>query len=165
MDQIFSFTHFLTRFPDDNTCLEEIRRQRFPHGIFCRNCKLFTIHYKLNGRVAYSCKLCRTQVYPLAGTIFEKSTTPLRIWFYAIFLMIHTRGTITSKQLQKELGVTYKTAWRIQTTLKYLMEDNDGDLLKDPSEREYKEHKWLFFNKLQITFVQKQTAEEKNAGK
>jgi len=41
------------------------------------------------------------------------------------------------------------------------MEDNDGDLLKDPAEREYKEHKWVFFNKLQFTFVQKQTEEKK----
>ena len=145
--------------------LEEIKRHRFPHGIFCRNCKLFTRHYKLTGRTAYSCKLCRTQVYPLAGTIFEKSTTPLQIWFYALFLMTHTGATITIKQLQKELGVTYKTAWRMKTTIRYIMEDNDGDLLKDPDEREYKEHKWVFFNKLQITFVQKQTDEKKKEDK
>jgi hypothetical protein len=156
MDQFFTFSEFITRFPDDIVCLEEIKRQRFPHGIFCRNCRLFTRHYKLNGRAAYSCKLCRTQVYPLAGTIFEKSTTPLRSWFYALFLMTHTRAAITIKQLQQELGVTYKTAWRIRSTIRYLMEDNDGDLLKDPMERDYKEHKWVFFNKLQFTFVQKQ---------
>jgi transposase-like protein len=156
MDQPFTLAHFRTTFPDDLACLEEIRRQRFPHGIFCKKCKLFTRHYKLTGRVAYACKLCRTQMYPLTGTIFEKSTTPLRLWFYAIFIMTHTRATITIKQLQKELGVTYKTAWRIYTTIRYLMDENDGDLLKDLSEREYKEHKWVFFNKLQFTFVQKQ---------
>ena len=118
---MFSLTQFLSRFPDDGVCLEEIKRQRFPHGIFCKNCKLFTKHYKLNGRLAYSCKLCRTQVYPLTGTIFEKSTTPLRVWFFALFLMTHTRAEITIKQLQNELGVTYKTAWLIRTTLRYLM--------------------------------------------
>ena len=155
MDQQFSLAKFRKWFPDDEICLEEIKRQRFPHGIFCKNCKLFTRHYKLTNRLAYSCKLCRTQFYPLTGTIFEKSTTPLRVWFYAIFLMTHSRAGITVKQLQKELGVTYKTAWRIKTAIYYLMEDNNGDLLKDPSEREYKEHKWVFFNKLQLTFVQK----------
>jgi len=79
--------------------------------------------------------------------------------------MTHTGATITIKQLQKELGVTYKTAWRMKTTIRYIMEDNDGDLLKDPDEREYKEHKWVFFNKLQITFVQKQTDEKKKEDK
>jgi transposase len=165
MDQSFSLAQFHKLFPDDNACLEEIKKLRFPHGIFCRRCKIFTRHYKLKERVAYSCKLCRTQVYPLAGTIFEKTTTPLQLWFYAIFLMTHTRAVITLKQLQQELGVTYKTAWRIRTTLRYLMEDNDGDLLKDLTEREYKEHKWVFFNKLQFTFVQKQTNENKNENK
>jgi transposase len=164
MDQTFSFAQFLKWFPDEELCLEEIKRQRFPHGIFCRNCKFFTRHYKLKGRAAYSCKLCRAQVYPLSGTIFEKSTTPLRTWFYAFFLMTHTRTAITVIQLQKELCVTYKTAWRMRTLIRYLMEENDGDLLKDPTEREYKEHKWVFFNKLQFTFVQKQ-AIEKNEDK
>jgi transposase len=165
VDQIFTITEFTSRFPDELSCLEEIKRQRFPHGIFCKRCQLFTRHYKLNNRISYTCKLCRTQVSPIAGTIFEKTTTPLRIWFYALFLMTHTRAEITIKQLQKELGVTYKTAWRIYTSLRYLMEDNEGDLLKDPAERDYKEHKWVFFNKLQFTFVQKQTEEEKNGNK
>ncbi len=162
MDQQFPLSEFLKLFPDDTSCLEEIRRIRFPHGIFCKNCKLFTRHYKLKDRTAYACKLCRAQMYPLAETVFEKSTTPLRIWFYTLFLMTHTRSAITIKQLQKELGVTYKTAWRMYTTIKYLMEENDGDLLKDPTQRDYKEHKWVFFNKLQFTFVQKQSQDEKN---
>jgi len=161
MNETFTITKFTSRFPDEESCLEEIKKHRFPDGIFCNRCHLFTKHYKLSKRVSYACKLCRTQVSPLAGTIFEKSTTPLRMWFYAMFLMTHTRAEITCKQLQNELGVTYKTAWRIHTSLRYLMEDNKGDLLKDPTEREYTEHKWVFFNKLQFTFVQKQTEEKR----
>jgi transposase len=162
MEKDFSLAHFILLFPDDDTCLEEIKKIRFPYGIHCGNCKSVTRHYKLNGRVAYSCKFCRKHVYPLAGTIFEKSSTPLHVWFYALFLMTHSLGSLTGKQLQRELGVTYKTAWRMRTYINILMEQNNGDLLKDPMEREYKEHKWVFFNKLEIKFVQKQESSEKN---
>lgn len=94
-------------------------------------------------------------MFPLAGTIFEKTTTPLRIWFYALFLMTQTRGEITIKELQKELGVTYKTAWRIYKQIYFLMEQNNGDLLAKVEE---KVHKWIFFNKIEISVVEKKGA-------
>jgi transposase len=153
MDQTFSFSKFLYRFPDDSICLEEIKRARFPKGVRCENCKKITIHYKILGRTAYACKYCRTQVYPLAGTIFEKTTTPLRLWFYAMFLMTHTRGEMSAKQLQRELGVTYKTAWRMYRSIYDLMSQNNGDLL---AEFDKKVHRWTFFNKIEITVVEKQ---------
>ena len=62
---------------------------------------------------AYSCQYCRHQVYPTKGTIFERSTTSLQLWFWAIYLMSSTRCRIPAKQLQREIGVTYKTAWRM----------------------------------------------------
>ena len=156
MDQGFDYAQFTSLFPDDLACLEEIKRQRFPYGIYCTGCQKITKHYKLRNRVSYSCKICRRHVYPLSGTLFEKSSTPLRIWFYAIFLIIHTRDTITTKQLQRELGVTYKTAWRIRKNVRTLMELNNGDLLKGYIQEEYKERRWLFFNKLEIKVVHKQ---------
>ena len=165
MENQLTLQHFSSLFPDDSACLEEIKRQRFPHGIYCERCKRFTRHYKLNGRAAYTCKFCRKHVYPLSGTLFEKSSTPLRVWFYALFLMTHSSGALSAKQLQNELGVTYKTAWRMRTYIKMLMEQNDGDLLKDPSIREYKEHRWVFFNKLEFTFVQKKETPEGNEEK
>lgn len=159
MDSSFDFSHFLTLFPNDDSCLEEIKKLKFPYGIFCDTCKIATKHYRLHNRPAYSCVYCRHQVYPLAETIFEKSSTPLRLWFFAIFLMLYTRGTLSRKQLQRELGVTYKTAWRIYNSLYELMEQNNGNLLKgtlDIKHGEYKERKWIFFNKLEIKVVQKQ---------
>jgi transposase len=157
MDQAFSFSKFLSRFPDDNICLEEIKRARFPKGIRCENCKKITTHYKILKRTAYACKYCRTQVYPLAGTIFEKTTTPLRLWFYTMFLMTHTRGAMSAKQLQRELGVTYKTAWRMYRSIYELMSQNNGDLL---AEFDKKVHRWTFFNKIEITVVEKQGGTE-----
>lgn len=129
MNPKFTFSNFLARFPDDDSCLEEIKKLRYPDGIFCSICNKVTNHYKLKGRTAYSCEFCRNQVYPLADTIFEKTTTPLRLWFYAMFLMTHTRAGISAKQLQRELGVTYKTAWRMFKQVRMLMAQNGGDLL------------------------------------
>jgi Transposase zinc-ribbon domain len=149
----FSFSDFLTQFPTDAACLEEIKRQRFPRGIFCISCRRATRHYRLHGRNAYSCKFCRTQVYPLSGTLYEKSSTPLRLWFYALFLITQSRDTLPTKTLQKELGVTYKTAWRMRTHIRALMEQGDGYLLQDPAQK--KERRWLFFNKLEFKVIQK----------
>src|SRR6266705_3213727 len=148
MNHSFSFSQFLSQFSDDDSCLEEIRKIRYPNGVYCVRCKTKTIHYKITGRTAYSCKLCRNQVYPLSGTIFEKTTTPLRLWFIAMFLMTHSRGNISVKQLQRELGVTYKTAWRMYTQIHMLMAQNNGDLLVDATENV---RRWVLFNKIEIT--------------
>jgi transposase len=158
MDENFSFHNFIKRFPDDDSCLEEIKKLQYPKGIYCTECGMITKHYKIKNRTSYSCKLCRSQVSPLAGTIFEKTTTPLRIWFYAIFLMTHSRAEITIKQLQRELGVTYKTAWRIYTLLYELMEMKSGNLLMDGDERDQKRtglSRWTFFYKIEYDEVQK----------
>lgn len=150
MDSTFNVSQFSIRFPTDGSCLEEIKRLRFPKGVYCVRCKKITKHYKLQARTAYSCKVCRSQVYPLSGTIFEKTSTPLRLWFYALFLMTHTKGKISAKQLSHELGVTYKTAWRIR----FLLARNNGELFLDTIKQE-KVHKWLFFNKIEFKVEEK----------
>ncbi len=106
------------RFPDEDACLDELLKIR---KIKCCEGKKL---YRIKGRKAYACS-CGKQFYPLKGTIFEKSTTPLRYWFYAMFLLTSTRAGISSGQLQRELGVTYKTAWRMYNQIRKLMEDTD----------------------------------------
>jgi transposase-like protein len=64
-------------------------------------------------RRSFSCQDCGHHVHPTAGTIFHKSTTSLTLWFYAVYLMASTRCGISAKQIERELGVTYKTAWRM----------------------------------------------------
>ena len=164
MDGKFRFSQFKQRFPDDTSCLEEIKRIKYPKGIYCIVCRRITRHYKLQSRPAYACKNCRNQTYPLVGTIFEKTTTPLRLWLYVFFLMTHTKGGISAKQLQRELGVTYKTAWRLHTLTYRLMAQHHGDLLKGPVEIEetrtgqqgkIKVFKWTLFNKLEITVTER----------
>lgn len=125
MNKKFSLKTFLQKYPTDDACLEEIKNIRWPDGITCPTCQKITSFYKISHRTAYSCGACRYQVFPLAGTIFEKSTTPLRFWFYAMFQMIKTRSGISAKQLERELGVTYKTAHRMFKQIRTLMAEPD----------------------------------------
>jgi transposase len=124
----YSITEFNKQFPDDDACLEWLKNYVHPNGIFCRNCQDITPHSRLVKRKAYSCNKCGSHSYPMAGTIFEDSRTPLKYWFYAIFLMSATRCGISAKQLQRELGVTYKTAWRMFKQIRGILNEKTPPL-------------------------------------
>lgn len=112
-------------FPDDDTCLEWLFNRHYPQSHICENCGKEARFYKIQDRKVYSCEWCGYQISPAAGTIFHKSSTPLTIWFYVIYLMAQTRGGISAKQIERETGVTYKTAWRICKQVRsILFEDN-----------------------------------------
>ncbi len=117
----FTVHDFNAMFPDEEACLDFILNSLYPEGVTCRKCQKVTKHHRLTNRKAYSCQVCGTHVYPLAGTIFAKSRTPLKSWFYAMYLLSSTRCGISAKQLERELGVTYKTAWRMFHQLRLLM--------------------------------------------
>jgi len=118
----YTFQQFNQDFPTDDACLESIKEQRFPGGIAdCPKCEKPRKHYRVRGRTAYACQTCGNHIFPLAGTIFEKSSTQLRIWFHAMYLIGSTRCGISAKQIQRETGVTYKTAWRMFHQIRKLM--------------------------------------------
>ncbi|MBI3619974.1 IS1595 family transposase [Candidatus Roizmanbacteria bacterium] len=122
----FTYSDFLKVYSSNEKCLEAIKNTRFPNGIFCKQCEKITKYYKVKGRPVYECEFGGNhQISPLAGTVLEKTTTPLTSWFYAMFLMINTRAGVSAKQLQRELGVTYKTAWRMFHQIRKLMADMD----------------------------------------
>src|SRR5436309_4311968 len=127
MQRKFTIAMFNQMFPNDAACLDVLRDHIYPDGITCRSCKEIRPHHRLTQRRAYSCDYCGTHVYVLAGTIFAKTTTPLTSWSYAMFLMGSTRCGISAKQLQRELGVTYKTAWRMFKQLRLLLAENEAE--------------------------------------
>jgi len=125
----YTVREFNTEFPTDAACLEYIKEQRWPNGMaYCRTCDKETKHHRVGNRTAYACQFCGAHIYPLAGTIFEKSSTSLRLWFYAAYLMGSTRCGISAKQVQRETGVTYKTAWRMFRQLRSVMHDDNLQL-------------------------------------
>jgi DNA-directed RNA polymerase subunit RPC12/RpoP len=118
----YTVADFNAEFRNDDICLEYVREQRWPTAVTdCVKCGNRWKHHRVTGRTAYACGRCGNQIYPLAGTIFAKSRMPLKKWFYAIYLMGSTACTISAKQLQREIGVTYKTAWRLSRSIRELM--------------------------------------------
>lgn len=117
-------------FPDDDACLTWLVEYLYPEGITCPRCKVVTKHYRVKGRPAYVCADCSHHVHPMAGTIFHKSTTPLVLWFHAIYLMSTNKAGTSAAQVQRELGVTYKTAWRMMHQIRLMM-DADITLQKE----------------------------------
>jgi transposase len=120
----YSVRDFDNEFPNDSACLAYVAEQRFPGGMAdCAKCGKATKHHRVGNRTAYACQSCGKHIYPLAGTIFEKSTTSLKTWFYAMYLMGSTRCGISAKQIQRETGVTYKTAWRMFKQIRLLLSE------------------------------------------
>lgn len=124
----YTIKDFNKQFPTEESCLEFLFKARFPEGVHCPKCDKVTPHYRIATRKVFSCQFCGSQVSPTAGTIFHKSDTPLRSWFHAIFLMASTKTGISAKQLERELGVTYKTAWRMFGQIRKLMAEDVNPL-------------------------------------
>jgi transposase len=123
--QAFSVREFFERFPDDDACLAHLMDMRYGLRHICAKCAISATFHRITGRPAYSCANCGHHVYPGAGTIFHDSRTHLQSWFYAIYLFIATRHGVSGKELQRQLGVTYKTAWRMGQQIRKLMSDAD----------------------------------------
>jgi len=111
----FSVREFFQRFPDDDACLAHIMEVRFGGTRFdCMSCgTVGATHHKLAKRRTYVAACCGHHVNPTAGTILHDTRTPLVSWFYAMYLFCTTRHGVSGKELQRQLGVTYKTAYRI----------------------------------------------------
>jgi len=128
----FTVNDFNAKFPDNEACLEFLKEKRWPGGIaYCGKCEQERKHHRVTGRPAYACDYCGSMISPMAGTIFEKSSTSLRLWLYAMYLMGSTRCGISAKQIQRETGVTYKTAWRMFKQVRSLLSEGDMQLEGD----------------------------------
>jgi transposase-like protein len=124
--QRFTFKQFQTRFPDDDACLLEIFKRRYgTESEACPHCGVIGKLSKIGGRRAYACQE-GCHIYPCAGTVFEKSPTNLTKWFHAMYLFTSTRNGVSAKRIEREIGVTYKCAWRIGHQLRQLLAARDA---------------------------------------
>lgn len=124
----YTIKDFRKDFPDDKTCLSAIFNNKYPNGIECPECKHKDCYYPIEKRRAYVCSWCGHQISPTAGTIFHKSPTSLLSWFHAIFLMGQSKNGVAAKELERQLGVTYKCAWRIAKQIRLMMKSGGGIL-------------------------------------
>src|SRR3954447_2516146 len=133
-DSDYSLMEFLREYPDDAACLDRLWRDRFApdgHTADCPRCEKPRRFHRTKTRASYTCDSCGLHVHPMKGTIFQKSTTSLQLWFYAMYLMASTRCGISAKQMERELGVTYKTAHRMMKRIRteLMADDEDGEML------------------------------------
>lgn len=118
---------FFRQFPDDEACLAHLFNVRFGQGHECPKCQRAAKWYRIEAERAFSCQWCGHHIHPTVGTPFEQTRTSLQLWFYAIFLFTKSRHGVSAKELQRQLGVTYKTAWRMGHEIRKHMAEIDGD--------------------------------------
>jgi len=124
----YTIDEFRAAYQTNDACLDKIFQLRFK-GLVCPKCESDKEFTRVKGRRSYQCPNCGFQVYPTKDTIFEKTTTPLTYWFYAIFLQTTTRNGVAAKELERQLNVCYKTALRMSHQIKILMADKDKEKL------------------------------------
>lgn len=105
------------QFPTDEACLEFIFDTLHP-----RKCPCGGIYRRIPRRRQFQCSKCRLQIAPTSGTIFRKSETPLVLWFHAILAFLNAKGAISAKQLERDLEISYKCAWRILALIRRILE-------------------------------------------
>lgn len=115
---------FQQRFKTDDDCRQHLFSIGFPNGFRCPDCG-HNRYYLISKRVLFQCTACRHQTSLTAGTILHKTRTPLRIWFWALFLVAHDKRGISALALARELDVSYKTAWLLLHKIRYAMRSRD----------------------------------------
>ena len=118
---------FMAQFPDEDSCLEHLFRVRWGARHQCRKCDREARYHRVKARRCYECEFCGHQAYPTAGTPFQKTRTSLRDWFLVMFLFCASRNGVSAKEIQRQIGVTYKTAWRMGHEIRKYMAYVDGD--------------------------------------
>jgi transposase-like protein len=118
-DDVFEFNK---RFPTEKSAMDYFIKIRYKNVLTCPKCGAETKVYRWEWESeGVHCKWCNSQFSVFAYTIFEGSSTDMRKWFYAIHLFLNAKKGVSACQLQKELGVSYKTAWRILMRIRTTM--------------------------------------------
>lgn len=122
----YGLTSLRKDFPNDDVILDFIFSARHTDECSCGG-----TYRRLKGRKQYQCSKCRYQIAPLAGTIFNKSETPLTTWFTAIMLFSNAKSGYSASKLASDCELGYKTAWRMMTLIRKALGQNDTKLKGD----------------------------------
>ncbi|MGB7411573.1 MAG: IS1595 family transposase [Sphingopyxis granuli] len=127
MNKAPTLREFQNRFPTEESCLDHLMHVRYGEHHECEKCGKDARFYRLKLRRSYSCEWCGHQVYPTAGTPFDRTRTSLRDWFFVMFQFCTSRNGVAAKEVERQLGVTYKTAWRMCHEIRKYMALVDGN--------------------------------------
>ena len=119
----YSISDLQRDFPTDEVALEFIF-----NTLHSKECSYGGTYKKVKDRKQYQCSKCRYQIAPTAGTIFHKSATNLTTWFYALFIFSNAKSGISAKELERQIGVTYKCAYRMLKQIREALSQDDDKL-------------------------------------
>lgn len=105
-----TYREFVKLFPDDTACRAFWVQLRWPEGFICSSCNKASTPWNLS-RNRLVCPVCRHQTYITAGTIFDKTRTPLTTWFEAAWHLTTAKNGMSAKTLERTIGTNYKVAW------------------------------------------------------
>ena len=124
-----NFFEFIKQFPTEIACIEYFIKMRYSDKVSCNHCKSYKVSHRKNMPKVFRCNECKQDFSIFKGTIFEKSDTDLRKWFYAIHLLLNSKKGISGYLLQREITVTYKCAWRMLKLIREAMGNTDNKKL------------------------------------
>ena len=120
-----SFFEFQEKFRTEYDCFNHLKKLRWSEGFICPKCR-HTKAYYMEKRKIFQCTMCRNQTSLTAATIFHKTRTPLKKWFWAIYLVGSDKRGCSAKRLQKMIDVSYATAWLIIHKIRHAMKERDS---------------------------------------
>jgi len=126
-----NYKEFLKKFPDEKVIIDYFIKVRYPDGVKCNHCGSSKVYHRGKEYKMFDCNGCGRGFSVFKNTIFEHTSTDLQKWFFAIHLTLNAKKGISAKQLQREIGVTYKCAWRILRQIRKAMADKNYDNLYD----------------------------------
>ena len=126
MSKQMTVQEFFALFPDDDACLDHLMSERYGAALDCPRCEKHGKFHRIRSELAYGCQWCGHHIHPCVDTPFHNSHTPLQKWFYAMYLFHTTRHGVSAKELQRQLGVAYRTAWRMGHKIREHMGSRDG---------------------------------------
>lgn len=121
----FTIKQLREQYPDDDACLDKIFKLVYGEMTSCPKCGCAKPYKRVSSRRCYQCLRCYHQIYPTAGSIFHKTTTPLTYWFFTIYLFTTSKNGLSACELQRHLGVTYKTAFRMLKQIRTLIHNDE----------------------------------------
>lgn len=124
---VWTVQEFFKVFPNDDACLAHLMDVRYGASLKCPKCQKESKFHRIKKIPAYGCQWCGHHIHPMADTPFQDTHTPLQKWFYAMYLFTTSRHGVSAKEIQRQLGLTYKTAWRMAHEIRKYMGRVDGD--------------------------------------
>lgn len=116
-----TWNDFLDWFGSEEACLAYLEQLRWPNGFTCSSCGCVGKAYRAT-RTRLVCPSCQHQSSVIAGTIFEKTRTPLRVWLAAAWYLTNQKQGVSALGLQRVLGLgSYQTAWTMLHRLRRAM--------------------------------------------